>query len=169
MVTDNASTLMALIRRIDEDVQGSLDSITDNDDEIEIVSPDFSADIPLTEEQMQVVMQSVLEIEAINQVLDDDHSYEELFEEVIGQMSRNTTLVTTIRCGAHSIQLIVRDGIKASNLQALILLCKYVSKKMRTQKFKIIAREANIPYKNPSLSTETRWDSDYLMVANKFR
>lgn len=110
-------------------------------------------------------MQSILQMEALNRVLDDDNTYEELFEEVIGQLSENSTLVTTIRCGAHSAQLVVRDGIKKSYFKDLLPTCKYISRKMRTEKFKFTAREANVHYSNPSLSTEPRWDTDYLMVS----
>lgn len=162
ITTDNASSMIAMVKRFDKN---ALISIQDDDEnEMDINIPNCNGDSPLSELQMESIMQSVLEMEAINRVLNDDNTYEELFEEVIGQISENTTLVTTIRCGAHTIQLIVRDGLKKSNFKPLLPLCKYISRKMRTEKFKISAREANIQYSNPSLSTEPRWDTDYLMV-----
>lgn len=73
-------------------------------------------------------------------------------------------MVVTIRCGAHSVQLIVRSGIKKSNFGTLLPLCKYDCRKMKTEKFKFEARNANIEYSNPRMSNDTRWNSDFLMV-----
>lgn len=168
ITTDNASAMLAMIRRFDKNAQISIHENSDDENEMDIDIPNFNVNnVPLSEGQMDTVMQSIVEMEALNRVLDDDNTYEELFEKVIGGISENTTLVTTIRCGAHSVQLIVRDGIKKSNFKYLLPLCKYISRKMRTEKFKFAARDANISYSNPSLSTEPRWDTDYLMVSEK--
>lgn len=169
MTTDNASAMIAMIKQFDEDIQASITLINRNDNEMNMNIPNFDANISLTEDQMDTIMQSVQEIEALNQVLDDDDTFEELYEKVIGEISKNTTLVTTIRCGAHSVQLIVRNGIKKSNFNKLLPLCKYVSRKLRTDKFKITARKKNIHYSIPKISVETRWDSDFLMVSGNYK
>lgn len=165
ITTDNASSMLAMIKIFDKSAQNSIHESSDDENEMDVSIPNFNEDLRLSETQMETIMQSIVQMEALNRVIDDDDTYEELFEEVIGQISENTTLVTTIRCGAHSIQLVVRDGMKKSNFKNLLPLCKYISRKMRTEKFKFTAREAHIHYSNPSLSTEPRWDTDYLMVS----
>lgn len=155
---------MAMIKLFDKNAQNAIAKSSDDENEMVVNIPNFNEDVPLSEGQMETIIQSILEMEALNRVLDNDNTYEELFEEVIGHISENRTLVITIRCGAHSVQLILRDGIKKSNFKYLLPLSKYVSRKMRTEKLKFTAREANIHYSNPSLSTEPRWDTDYLMV-----
>lgn len=165
MTTDNASTMLAMIKRFDDAVN-DLNAPEDVDtDAIDLDIPSFENDGPLTEEQMQSIMHAVIDSAALNEVLDDQNDYENLFEEIIGEFSKNTTIVTTVRCGAHSIQLVVRHGINKSNFKTLLALCKFVSKKLRTEKYKFAARDNGIEYSNPHLSTEPRWDSDYLMVS----
>lgn len=167
ITTDNASAMLAMIRQFDENVIASSDLVYNDEyiDAIDVAMPVFEKDSPLTESDLQSVMQAVADIDALNNVLDDDNQrYEDLFEKIIGETSRNTTIVSTIRCGAHSIQLIVRNGIKNSSFNSLLLVCKYVSKKLRTEKFKYSARDAHIDYAIPHMSNETRWDSDYMMV-----
>lgn len=165
--TDNASAMIAMVKQFDENVFEFTElNIHDDeyirDDDMDI--PNMNNDLPLSEDAIQSVMRAVADIEALNNVLNDQHNYEDLFEEIIGETSKNTTIISTIRCGAHSIQLIVRQGIKNSNFKQLLVLCKYVAKKLRTEKYKIIAREADVPYSIPHISNETRWDSDYMMV-----
>lgn len=77
--------------------------------------PHFHGDDPLTEQQMAAVMRCTAEDEALNRVLDDEEDFEELFEEVISLLTLNATMVKTVRCGAHSLQLIVRKGIQKSD------------------------------------------------------
>lgn len=113
---------------------------------------------------MEEILDAFADAEALNDILDDDENFNELFEEIIGDVTQRARLVETVRCGSHSTQLVVRDGLKKSGFQSLLVLCKYVAKKSRRESYKISAESAGIEFKLPHLSCATRWDSDYFMV-----
>lgn len=165
--TDNASAMIAMVKQFDGNVH-DFNELNIHDDEYvredDMAIPNIGNGLPLTQDEIESVMRAVVDIEALNSVLNDEHNYEDLFEEIIGDTSRNTTIISTIRCGAHSIQLVVRRGIQNSDFNQLLALCKYVAKKLRTENYKISAREAEVPYSIPHISNDTRWDSDYMMV-----
>lgn len=115
---------------------------------------------------MDIVLNAIAGAEALNQILDDTENFDELFQEIVGDISKAARMVTTIRCGAHTTQLMVRDAIKKSGLQPILALCRLVAKTLRLESYKIAAEEAGIQYKLPHISCDTRWDSDYRMVHN---
>lgn len=164
ITTDNAANMIAMIHNFDEYLQidyfdGAVE-VQENDDAI----PTFNHDGPLNDDEIEQVLQAAGDREALSSILDDQENFDELFQEVIGELSKNTRFVTTVRCGGHTIQLLTRDGLKKSGFKSILTLCQYVVKKLRLDSFKEKAEEANIKYKHPRLNAATRWDSDLYMV-----
>lgn len=163
--TDNASAMIAMTKQFDEDIH-EVHRFDDDDDSetIDLGLPSFINGEQLSEEQMKLIMESISSIEEIRESLDDADDFEQLYEEFIGDITKASSMVHTIRCAAHVNQLGVRCGIKKSNVGPLLAMCNFITKKMRTEKYRSTARDANIDYKIPHLGCPTRWDSDYDMV-----
>lgn len=165
ITTDNAANMIAMIHQFDSYVQINHDNVTcDEDDEDDTDMPILNTDEPLSAEQMEEISRVIGDREALNAILDDKENFDSLLAEIIGELSKITRCVITIRCGAHTVQLMTRDALKNSGFKNIISVCKYVVKKLRLDSFKEKAKEANITYKQPHLSCTTRWDSELLMV-----
>lgn len=167
ITTDNAANMLAMIDQFDEHVQIST-CVVNNHSLGESEIPTFDHDGPLSDAQIEQVLNTMRDIEALDSILDDTENFDDLFREVIGDLSQTARFVTTIRCGAHTVQLIVRDALKKSGFKGLLALCQHVAKKLRLDSYKQSANEANITYKFPRLSCQTRWDSDYSLVRNLY-
>lgn len=72
--------------------------------------------------------------------------------------------IVGIRCGAHTLHLIVMDAIRASNVKHVIELCRLVGRKMRTQRLINTLIREGIQSVIPRLDCMTRWSSSYIMV-----
>lgn len=42
----------------------------------------------------------------VERILNNDDDFEHMFSDLFGDMARTTSLVNTVRCGAHTIQVI---------------------------------------------------------------
>lgn len=156
VVSDNASNMLAAAKRLDSFINDQ----SENDENAEQELPDFNH-LNLNEENILNNIEEMLELDSI---LNDDDIYDALFAEVIGELDKHTTSVITIRCGAHSIQLCVRAALKKNNLNAVLILCKYVVRKLHTQNIKYEIQEKGVEFILPHPSNDTRWDSDLEMV-----
>lgn len=171
ITTDNAANMIAMIHQFDKHVQinhdnAPFDENDDNDDiEDDIELPHFGTDEPLSDSQIDEISRVIADRYALDSILDDSENYNELLMEIVGELSTITRCVSTIRCGAHTVQLMTRDALKNSGFTNLISVCQYVVKKLRLDSFKEKANEAKITYKRPRLSCPTRWDSDLFMVS----
>lgn len=100
--------------------------------------------------------------EEVERILNNEDDFEHMFSELFGDMARTTSLVNTVRCGAHTIQLMVCDALDASNFKKILSLCRTVVKLLRTHKYD--AKDVGITYLIPLIFCTTRWDADLLMV-----
>lgn len=155
LTTDNASNMLATTRQLNNLAQ------IEQDQQNEIQQFDRSI---YSDEQLNGLLNEIAQIEALNAIINDDENYEQLFENVVGEIGQRSNLITTIRCGCHLCQLIVKDAIKKSNVNNLLAVCNYVAKKLHNQNFIYEAAENNIKFKMPHLSCITRWDSELQMV-----
>lgn len=71
-------------------------------------------------------------------------------------------IVVGIGCAAHSLQIAIKDVIKASNVRQLIRNCRVVVKILRRQNMLIELRKAGASI--PTLDVKTRWNSTHLMI-----
>lgn len=156
VVSDNASNMLAATKRLDKFIMEQ-----NNNEEIIVDEPDFNH----RGLNRQEILSSIMEMHELDSILSDDENFEQLFTEVIGELSKHTTSVITIRCAAHSIQLAVRDALKKSNFYQVLALSKYVVKKLHTSNYKYTIHEAKVDCIKPRLSNDTRWDSDLQMVS----
>lgn len=165
ITTDNAANMIAMIHQFDEYVQIGYDNETNEEDnEDDVAVPDFINDGTLSAAQIEEVSRVIGDREALNLILDDSENFNDLLAEIVGELSRITRCVFTIRCGGHTVQLMTRDALKTSGFKGILSICQHVVKKLRLDSFKEKAKEANITYKYPRLSCPTRWDSDLYMV-----
>lgn len=165
LTTDNARNMLAITEKLDEYVHQIADlNISTEPEPTEPNVPVFITDEPLNDSQMEEVLSAIADAEALNCILDDRENFDELFQAIMGNLPRTVISTITIRCGAHTTQLIVRHALKKCDLKQLLTLCRFVAKKLRVESYKISAEEANITFKLPHLSCDTRWDSDYYMV-----
>lgn len=156
MVSDNASNMLAATKRLDQ----SINKGAENEDNILNASEFNNNGLERHE-----ILNNIMEMQELDSILCDDENFEQLFVEVIGELSKHTTSVITIRCAAHSVQLCVRGALKKSDFHPILSLCKYVVHKLHTQKYKYEIHEANIKCISPHTSNDTRWDSDLQMVS----
>lgn len=140
MVSDNASNMIAATRQLDNHIRAECE----NDENIERILPNFSSSTSQAH-----ILSNVTDFQELELILADEDNYEQLFEEVIGELSKHTTNVTTIRCAAHSIQLCVRAALKKSDFDPFLNLSKYVAKKLNTQKYKYEIHKAEVDCISP--------------------
>lgn len=76
-------------------------------------------------------------------------------------------LVSCVRCLAHSIQLVVNNGIKkaARKVRTLIALCRTIAKALRVQSVENHLKSLNLFRIRPKLDVPTRWSSTFSMVS----
>lgn len=166
ITTDNAANMIAMIRHFDNYVQTNYENTIFDDDDDNASDTDLPnfVDDELSDNQIDEICRTIADRDTLNSILDDSENFNELLVEIVGELSQITRCVTTVRCGAHTLQLMVRDALKNSGFNKIVSVCQYVAKKLRLDSFKEDAKEANITYKHPRLSCTTRWDSELYMV-----
>ena len=102
--------------------------------------------------------------DATEQQDEDDHDSD---DEDIGEGSMDMSSVIPIgiehqRCGAHTIQLAVKDGIDNSRANNLIHAARNVVKEGRKPTISEVFRKQ--AQKTLIIDVETRWGSTYLML-----
>lgn len=134
-----------------------------NDDQLNSLQIQYES-IHLDESEFEAVVQQLREEEALEDALDDNFVYEQLFQDAVGHIPNHLNITQGIRCAAHTEQLVVRDAIGKSNVLSIIIVCKKVAKLIRTPKYTRDICKAKLKLIKPRLNCKTRWDSDYLMV-----
>lgn len=174
ITTDNAYNVVAIIDYIDEETlaafEEDLQRTFSNSDQMGADSnePNPDDEAIVSEEEIQDLVDEILNEDALRTILDDTEEYEGLLNEVIGGLAHHMNEHTTgVRCGAHTLSLIVRGATKRSNIHSVLVLCRRVAKLLRTASYKREARENGFEFKLPHINVVTRWDSDYTMVSLK--
>lgn len=186
ITTDNGSNVLKMVKDIDAVLQNEMEkslipgatptesprklqkshSSTDEDQEI-----DDEIEKAIREEDETTDQQALEEL--FGDVELNDH--ETLLAAISKQMTDQYGLhvlwdVTGIKCAAHTLQLVIKDGLKKieSKHMNVISLCRKIAKLLRLQSFKETYKEAtgDTEYKIPRLDVETRWCYIYLMVRN---
>lgn len=120
----------------------------------------------LNDVEIREILDQAANEEELERILNNEDDFEQLFSDLYGNMARTTSLVNTVRCGAHTIQLMVHDALDDSNFKDILTLCRSVVKLLRTHKYIHDAKDAGITYLIPLMFCATRWDADLLMVKN---
>lgn len=186
ITTDNGSNVLKMVSDIDAVLQNEMEKIpipgttaTESPKKSKVSHSNESAD------DDQQVDDDIEEAISEEDETTDQEALGELFDNV--QLENNETLlmaiskqmkdaygldvlwdVTGIKCAAHTLQLVIKDGLKKIAIKHMnvIKLCRKIAKKLRLQSFKQIYEEAtgDTEYKTPRLDVETRWCYKYLMV-----
>lgn len=107
--------------------------------------------------------------ESIDDEILDGAFYSELLNSVRNEFKDTcyTDLIYGVSCACHGIHLIVTKSIaKSKEALALIVKCRQLAKKLRSQTFRYILERKN--QKNAKIDVETRWNSVYTMVIISF-
>lgn len=100
-----------------------------------------------------------------------EQEHETLLRETIAEIStehgHNLFDLTGVNCAAHTLQLVVKDSLKALRKETsnIIDLSRRIIKALKLSATKLIVEEAELQMKVPSLDVETRWGSIYTMVS----
>lgn len=167
ITTDNAANVVAIVDNFDEDMLCAIEEEEENSMQQPIeLAPVENIDNPVSEDEIRALSLRMIEDEALEAYLDDSGEYEDLLKKVIDDLPHhfNENMVN-VRCGAHTLHLIVRGAIKKSNLKELVTVCRGVVKSLRKEAFVRESRHRNLQYSLPHLNVKTRWDSDYTMVS----
>lgn len=167
ITTDNAGNVIGIVDFLDEEMLYSIEEEELEAETSEPINgvPDQSVDEPLSEEEIRLIAQQIMEEEAMESYLDDSGEYDDLLKRVIDDLPHRFNEHTyCVRCGAHTLHLTVRGAINKSNLKELITVCRKVAKLLRKEKYVRQSRQCGLDYSLPHLNVKTRWDSDYTMV-----
>lgn len=175
LTTDNGANVLAIVDHFDDfdelDINPDSDTDQNNDSfnttEVRGALNDIDQEYTIAnDEEIQRIADGIASDEAINDVLESTENYDELLSNIAGQIHHHSKDTQGIRCGGHVLQLIVRGGIKASDFNAIILLCRQICSLLSNQKYvyKMLQNEVYVII--PHKSNATRWDSDYRMVGN---
>jgi hypothetical protein len=107
--------------------------------------------------------QSYLVAEELDNILNDDEQFYTLLAEVVND-SGVPVKVLKIKCAAHTLQLIVRGGLKNSTAKNLIKVCRIAIKLLRKPNILNEAREKGLMNIVPRYDCLTRWSSTFIMV-----
>lgn len=169
VTTDNARNMIATINNLDEHLIGQSEHVPESNTIQQPMDSILHDGIShqLNQQEIEEIFNQAADDEELERIINDEEDFEQLFTEIIGGMGQSTKLVNTVRCGAHTLQLMVRDAIDKSNFKRILTLCRAAVKLLRTQKYRHDAKEAEIEYTLPVMFCTTRWDADYLMVISK--
>lgn len=165
ITTDNAGNVVAIVDYLDEETLYAIEEEASSGT-AGVIEPIPSQSIePVSEDEIRSIVQEIMEEEALDTYLDDSEEYGNLLSSVLNDLPHHFNENTAnVRCGAHTLHLTVRGGIKKSNFHEVISVCEKVAKLLRNEAYVREAREHNMHYSLPHLNVITRWDSDYTMV-----
>ena len=148
LVTDNGSNMKKAMRELNTSSETEIGaSLLDEGVENEDEEREFEDD----EEQSQT-----------NHATDDDIERNEQ-EEANAIEELNTQGVRSLSCLAHTLQLIVKDGLKDTGVQSLLSQCRKIVKKIRKSSVGI-QELIKLAKKTVVLDCPTRWNSTMLMI-----
>lgn len=154
--TDNGSNMLAMVRKLEKRLFATESAAELDDADDETLEPGAEDE---TEDAI-----------ALDSLLNDNLEFDQLFDGVFGHLkssnSNKTMFLSSIRCAAHTLQLIVwnaLDGLEDDE-RNVIELCREASKFLRLQSSQKKMTDASLKYTLPPLDCKTRWSSTYLMV-----
>lgn len=101
-------------------------------------------------------------------LLDDSEQYHTHLAELVEEFPGIARKVFKVKCAAHSVQLILWDGLKASDAVTIIQMCRIAVKILRKPRNQQEIQAAGIATILPKYDCPTRWSSTYLMVCAIF-
>lgn len=190
ITSDNASNMLSMIKLFnqesngDNEIQGMVcnenkeeekeeeedvplnknENIYDDDvirAEIDHILDEFNFVNTMSDAALEETVQREAEI---FELLDDSSHYIELLKSLQNDFIMHTMNSMGIRCAAHTLQLAVKNALKAKNIRIIIDMCRIACKLLRKSAYKNKIREQNLKVVVPPLDCEVRWNSTYTMV-----
>lgn len=174
VTTDNGRNMVKMTRDLrveDEPVQPS------NENHKEIILVDEHEykhyDQPSCDTEIERLLKQLdeMEIEEINALLDDASDDDEAdFYINPGDIQTSAMFNNHVNCAAHTIQLVVSDGLKElrKNHNNVIKICRAFAKFLRRPNIIVKLKQMGIKIKLPKLDCPTRWNSTFVMVSLSF-
>jgi hypothetical protein len=100
----------------------------------------------------------------LDNILDDNAHICSLLAELVNEVVATQTKVLKVKCAAHSLQLVIWDGLKESDVNNLIKVCRIAIKLLRKPKMTNYMRDMGMSVIVPKYDCVTRWGATYLMV-----
>lgn len=139
ITTDNGSNMLKMVKLLQkENINVDDEKEDESSDEIDDVTEDINVDI--------------------NENLSLQHTIDELQDSLLS--SDQFSLITQVRCAAHTLQLAVNDALKIP--MSCIAKARQICKKLRTSTFIPLLQKFNL--KKPVIDCPTRWSSTYDML-----
>lgn len=124
LVTDNASNVVAVVDHFDDAIHTE-NNIVDNQNNDTFVHENSrnaeSSDLHhynlADADEIEKIATEIADEEAVNAALEDPFNYNDLLKQIAGNLHHNSSHTTGVRCGSHTVQLVVRGAIKNSSFQ----------------------------------------------------
>lgn len=181
-VTDNANSMTAMVRLLNDEEANDIDIVDDDDDGSDsededndnggMALPIFDMDIQNDEQQNDTISSDSESddsdrLHEVNEILNENNDFDELLKELRKTFSVFTLNIHGIRCAAHTIQLAIQDALSKDDLKALLTACRKLCILLKKKKTKFLLRQNNIRIATPKLDSITRWNSKFRMVNNE--
>lgn len=189
ITTDNGSNVLKMIRDMESDLRKAIDDANSGQAQLIQTPVKSNSKNDCTETNEVVTDEQIEEALAQPETADDDELLRRIFGETDDSneqiLKDNHTLLTAItqtlnrehylnvmwnitgvNCGAHTLQLMIKDGTKAMTQahRNVIGLCRRIAILLRKNTTQDEMRKIGQDYKKPRIDVETRWCSEYLMV-----
>lgn len=115
----------------------------------------------------EINMNTHEDMEEINLICEGAEEYDNLLKHVAGVFAKKYDCrldVHGIDCGAHTLQLAIKDALKETNATATIIRIKDLCQIMRTKNIMIKIRGMKTKTILPPMDVVSRWNSTYVMV-----
>lgn len=180
ITTDNGANMLALVKDVENILIGgekNSDEVTPHNDLQPTVSqmPESAnfVDGVEIESDIEALLKDkeISDDDALDLMLDESIVYGELMDKLVLNIRKRAgnhhLFVTSIKCAAHTLQLVIHDAIGAlqNSEQNVIALCRQAAKFMRLQSTRNEMRRAGLISILPALDNATRWSSTYMMVS----
>lgn len=103
----------------------------------------------------------------ILEMLDDSSHYNDLLKSLQNEFATHTLNSYGIKCAAHTLQLVVKKSLKATQIRVLIDMCRVASKLLRKSSYKNRLLQQKLEIVLPQLDCEVRWNSTHKMVTSE--
>lgn len=145
--TDNGTNMLLLANELNAFV---MENILDGSDILD--SEDENEEDPLEDDPL---LDPEIQMDLLNRAAEELNS-------TFRVARLNAEFTTSVRCGSHTFQLGVNDGLKNSNCTPVISKARKLAKELRKSSFRLLLEDADLCI--PRLDTETRWFATYMMV-----
>jgi hypothetical protein len=162
IITDNGRNMQKAIRKIQQTPNGE-EQYQEENNNVEVNSEEFEAGLQVQDnENVSSDDDEVLDLD-INNI--EEGATDDILRAETEDNEENVVVsgIHGLSCLAHTLQLIVKDGLKIAEVQSLLAKCRAVVRKVRMSS---VATEKLLQKCKKMLINDvpTRWNSTFLMI-----